>query len=362
MHGMNRRDFLRCAGGLTMTTTLARVGSLSAWTNQPEMSKAGRTLVDKGFASAQEIDKGIFAIVSDMSKGTQTVCNGGFIVGQTGTLVIESFASSAGAAFAVEAARMAAQVPFKAAVLTHYHFDHSFGTAHYGSQGIPVMSHPKARDLIQQQYVALQGQDKTSILAGAAQKVAAARDAADRQHAESDLNAMKLMFGLIDNTVLALPNQPLRLESLPQRIDLGGVTVVLEAHPGHTPTDIVIRVPERNIAFAGDLLFQKLYPVCFDADMTAWRKVLDRFLSWGPSHRFVPGHGPVCGPEGVRAMAEILDHLRDHARISYDRKAPLEEAQRTYSIPDKFKDWGMFAWGFSVGAAIEKYYGEFKKQ
>ena len=43
-------------------------------------------LVDKGFASVKKIGDGLYATISDPSKGFQTVCNGGFLVGKDGAL------------------------------------------------------------------------------------------------------------------------------------------------------------------------------------------------------------------------------------------------------------------------------------
>ena len=39
-------------------------------------------LVDKGFASVRKIGNGLYATISDLSKGDTTVCNGGFLVGR----------------------------------------------------------------------------------------------------------------------------------------------------------------------------------------------------------------------------------------------------------------------------------------
>ena len=43
-------------------------------------------IVDKGFASVRKIGEGLYATLSDPSKGFQTVCNGGFLVGKDGAL------------------------------------------------------------------------------------------------------------------------------------------------------------------------------------------------------------------------------------------------------------------------------------
>src|SRR5260370_19399680 len=98
-------------------------------------------LVDKGFASVRKIGEGLYATISDPSKGFQTVCNAGFLVGKDGALLIEGFISLAGAAFQMDALRMASQVPVKGALDTHYHFDHSLANAIYGANALPFRAH-----------------------------------------------------------------------------------------------------------------------------------------------------------------------------------------------------------------------------
>ena len=45
-------------------------------------------LVDKGFASVRKVANGLYATISDPSKGNTTLCNGGFLVGKDGALLI----------------------------------------------------------------------------------------------------------------------------------------------------------------------------------------------------------------------------------------------------------------------------------
>src|SRR5260370_33921825 len=70
-------------------------------------------IVDKGFASVRKVGEGLYATISDPSKGYQTVCNGGFLAGKDGALLVEGFISVAGAAFQMDALRMVSQVPVK---------------------------------------------------------------------------------------------------------------------------------------------------------------------------------------------------------------------------------------------------------
>jgi glyoxylase-like metal-dependent hydrolase (beta-lactamase superfamily II) len=86
-----------------------------------------------------------------------------------------------------------------------------------------------------------------------------------------------MMYSATDSAVLAYPTEPLRTADLPKRIDLRGLAAIVEHHPGHTATDLIVRVSERDLVFAGDLLFYRAYPVALNADMVSWQNVLDRF-------------------------------------------------------------------------------------
>lgn len=131
---------------------------------------------------------------------------------------------------------------------------------------------------------------------------------------------------------------------------------MIEFHPGHTPTDLLIRVPERDVVFAGDLLFYRAYPVSVDADMIAWRKVLDDFSGCDGRTQFVPGHGPVCGLQTVREQADLMDDLRAHAEKMIRIGVIAEEAERRYVVPKPFQAYRNRAWGWTVGAAMQSFY------
>src|SRR6266446_8591680 len=81
----------------------------------------------KGFASVRKIGNGLYATISDLSNGDTTVCNGGFLVGRDAALLVEGFATPAGASFQMDALRMVSQAPVKGALNTHHHLDHSIG-------------------------------------------------------------------------------------------------------------------------------------------------------------------------------------------------------------------------------------------
>jgi cyclase len=317
-------------------------------------------VVDKGFASVRKIGEGLYATISDPSKGFQTVCNGGFLAGKDGALLIEGFISVAGAAFQMDALRMVSQVPVKGALDTHYHFDHSMGNAFYGANGIPLWAHANAAKRIVENYGAIQGADKAAFLGPLEKAVKEAKTDAARKHREGNLATVTNLYNISNATVLALPNHPVDPAKLPMKVDLGGVTAVIESYPGHSGTDLIARVPEQNVVYTGDLLFSGMYPVCFDtqATISGWRQTLKTFASWDKDTLFVPGHGPICGQEGIALFRALFDDIEEQAQKMHKAGVPAADAADLYEIPEKYKNVGIFAWDFSIGPAITKMYAE----
>jgi cyclase len=313
-------------------------------------------LLDRGFARVTQIAPGVYVTIADVSKGPQCASNGGVIAGRDAVLIVEGHMQPAGAALEIEVARMVSKAPVRGAVDTHFHLDHTFGNLAYAQQNIPILAHDQVTDLMKQRYAALQGADKSPLLAPLEKKVAQAADATDKKRKEDDLAAFRWMYDAIDAAALAYPTELLAPAKLPKRIDLGGLTAVIEFHPGHTSTDLIVRVPERDVVFAGDLLFNRRYPVTVDADMIAWRKALDRFAGYGRQTQFVPGHAAVCGLEVVRQQSALMDDLRAHAEKMIKAGATAEEAERRYVVPQRFQDCGMRSWGWTVGGAMRSYY------
>jgi cyclase len=362
--GFSRRQFLShtsCFGAFYVIGRLIPLPALAAEL-QTDLRVSQTTLVDKGFASVRKVGNGLYATISDPSKGLQTLCNGGFLAGRDSALLIEGFASPAGASFQMDALRTVSQVPVKGALDTHYHFDHSFGNAFYGAKYVPLWAHAATAKRIVENYTPLQGADKEAVLGPFEKRVKEAKFDTERQHAQSDLNAATGLFALANANVLALPNHPLDPAKLPMSMDLGGLTALVESYPGHSGTDIVVRVPEQNVVYTGDLLFSGWYPVCFDekATISGWRETLKKFAALDKDTIFVPGHGQICGQEGIASIREVFDDITGQAEKMYKAGVPAEEAQHRYVVPEKFKNFPIYAWGFTIGPTITKLYAEWR--
>src|SRR3989442_5563744 len=104
---LSRRSFLAATSCFGAAVAFAKLLPLPALGEDlaQDARIAQTPLVDKGFASVRKIGNGVYATISDFSKGAQTICNGGFLIGRDAALLIEGFASPAGAGFQMDTLR-----------------------------------------------------------------------------------------------------------------------------------------------------------------------------------------------------------------------------------------------------------------
>jgi glyoxylase-like metal-dependent hydrolase (beta-lactamase superfamily II) len=320
---------------------------------------AATPMIDKGFASVRKIGDGLYATISDPSKGYVTVCNGGFLVGKDSALLLEGFASVAGASFQMETLRSVTQIPVKA-LDTHYHYDHSCGNAFYGAHGIELWGHSAVARRIFDAYAPMQSLAPEAVLASQETRLREATNDVEKAHAQGDINAMTGIYKAVNSTMLAFPNHPIQPEKLPLTVDLGGLSIIIESHPGHSGTDLIVRIPSQNVVYTGDLLFNGWYPVCFDqyATVSGWRDTLKQFAAFDKDTIFVPGHGQLCGQEGIATLRAVFDDISEQAEKMHKAGVSAREAAERYVVPEKYKNFPIFAWDLSIGPAITKLYSE----
>lgn len=92
-------------------------------------------------------------------------------------------------------------------------------------------------------------------------------------------------------------------------IQVGGREVrLIEAGPAHTRGDIVAHVPDARLVFCGDIAFVGSTPVIWAGPLENWLASLEKILDLD-AETFVPGHGPVCGGDGLLQTKEYLKYI-----------------------------------------------------
>lgn len=100
-------------------------------------------------------------------------------------------------------------------------------------------------------------------------------------------------------------------------IDLDGVRVdLLHVGPAHTEGDLVVHVPDEGVVLMGDVLFNRCTPIGWEGSTDNWIAALRRVEDLAPEW-VLPGHGPVCGLDGLESSRRYFEAVRDHARASF---------------------------------------------
>ena len=118
---------------------------------------------------------------------------------------------------------------------------------------------------------------------------------------------------------------------------------LIEVGPSHTPGDLIAWVPDARVAIAADILFIGVTPIMWAGPVENWIAALERLLALG-AERFVPGHGPVCGPEEVRRLLDYWRWLDAAARQRLDAGMSAPETARDIVLGGElaehaFADW-----------------------
>jgi glyoxylase-like metal-dependent hydrolase (beta-lactamase superfamily II) len=122
---------------------------------------------------------------------------------------------------------------------------------------------------------------------------------------------------------------------LPTRTYVGrhrvGAVELTDLGPAHTASDVIAHVRDAGVVFAGDLLFVGVTPVVWHGPVSGWIRALDALLATG-AETFVPGHGPLCGPEGVRILRGYFSWVAEAGGKQLAHGAsPLTAARRMFA-------------------------------
>ena len=299
----SRRDFFRVSGGcvahVLLSSACARAGTRGRWT-----APLHPTISTTPFARLDAIGPDTWAVISTPLGGDRTTFgNGGIIAGRSGVIAVEGFYRPAGATWLAERAReLTGRWPTHV-ILTHYHLDHTAGVQGYARDGAPLPL--------------LRSTDATRTLTLGGGAVAPAKDPwLDRAFAD---------VVLVDATRTS-------------RIDLGNRVVDLIPLRGHTASDLAIVDEDAGITFAGDLLWNGMFPNFVDAAPSQLIASMTR-LSTRAGHAFVPGHGGMADRTSVARYLDLLGDLGAHAGRERAAGRSVVEAAAGYHVPASLGEW-----------------------
>jgi cyclase len=255
--------------------------------------------------TVKKLSDGVYAAISpDRGKGGS---NAGFVVGSNGVLVVDTFQDVGPARDLLAEIRKVTSLPIRFVVNTHYHLDHTGGNAVFAEAGATIVAQRNLRGWLRTENLKFFG---------------ATPKPEDKTRVES----------------LVLPDM---VYSDAVDIYLGSRLVQVRYMLGHTGGDSVVIVPDANVVFGGDLVWQKHLPNLIDATTSDWVKTLEKLLADHPSATFVSGHGDVASADDVRDFHDYLVALRDDIGKAQAAGKSGKELEDTVSAQLKEK-YGQF--------------------
>jgi glyoxylase-like metal-dependent hydrolase (beta-lactamase superfamily II) len=274
-------------------------------------------LVWAGAAAAQaplpftlkQVGPGVYAAIDGPEH--KAGANAGFVIGDDGVLVVDSFFNPDAARALVAEIRRITPKPIRYLVNTHYHLDHTAGDQVLRDAGAIIIAHRNVRGWLRTENVHLFGDRITPAL-------------------RAEIAALPLPDVTTDADLT---------------VWLGGRKVVVETVLGHTGGDLSVAVPDAKVLFTGDLLWRKIAPNLIDGSVKEWTATDARFAAMpNAAHTlFVPGHGDVADVKDVREFRGYLLDLRK--LVAEGRKVGLEGDALAAAVMPKLRrlypDWAI---------------------
>ncbi|MEH6543616.1 MAG: MBL fold metallo-hydrolase [Porticoccaceae bacterium] len=113
-------------------------------------------------------------------------------------------------------------------------------------------------------------------------------------------------------------------------ITLGRFTIeVLWLGLAHSPSDIIVHLPEQQLVISGDMAFhERLLPIMEDTDTAAWLESWERFEQLKAAY-VIPGHGHPTNMDQVRRYTkDYLVYLRSEVGKLLEEGGDLQDAYR----------------------------------
>jgi glyoxylase-like metal-dependent hydrolase (beta-lactamase superfamily II) len=300
-----------------------------------------------------KVTDGVYAAIA--RPGGLASGNAGFIVGDGGVLVVDTFFTPVAVEELIGEIGKQTQQPIKYAVNTHYHLDHSGGNQVLSSRNVPIIAHDNVMiwQTTKNRRFLPMPEELQKRRADAAKQLSETPEAQKekRSQLERQLSRLDAMLQI------KLTNPSVTFSTGTMHLYLGTREVVLFSLPGHTGGDVLVYVPDANVMFTGDMGWSKTLPNLVDATVNDWVPSLDKILSNHPNAKFIPGHGEVATATELRDFRDYLDDLRSRVKKGISDGLTIEQAKEQLKLPEKYKS---FAFQNFAQPNVEDMYKELK--
>lgn len=263
-------------------------------------------MVSQGKTGLQEVAPGIWANILSLIAPDGGGPNAGFILAGNNTIIVDSLITLGAAREMLAGIKKAGGKELSFLINTHSHGDHIIGNQIFAPPAI-VIAQENTRDAIMRE--------------GAA---GIKRMVDMRPNLAEDLREARVVVPEITY------RDAMTLNFVGRSVEL------IHLGPAHTLGDTVVYIPEEQVLFAGDLLFNHIVPPIM-GDSANWIKAIT-WLEGLDIKAVIPGHGYVGTKEDLIEMKKFLQRLRREVKKGYDKGLPQDKVVTEINL-GKYRDW-----------------------
>jgi glyoxylase-like metal-dependent hydrolase (beta-lactamase superfamily II) len=252
----------------------------------------------------QPVADGVFAYIGDTgprsAENEGLNANIGLVITSAGAVLIDSGATYRSARQIHEAVKKVTLQPVKWVINTGGQDHRWLGNGYFKEQGAEIIAHADA---------------KTDMQSRGGDHLAGLKDT---------------LKDRADGTVPVLPTRFIGASD--SRLQLGGVVFQLEYRNGaHTPGDMMVWLPQKNVLFTGDVVYvNRLLGVIPVSNTRNWLATFAIIEELNPKI-IVPGHGDVTDLATARADTQAyLVALRAHMKKAVDDGVDMSTAVKSF--------------------------------
>ena len=246
------------------------------------MSASGHDHPELGPPELIEVADGVFAYVQP--DGSWYINNTGFVVGPSSVISIDGCATERRTRAYLDRIASVSKAPVTMLVNTHHHGDHTYGNSLFGAA--TIIAHEKCR----------------------AEMIASGMPGNTGIWEPVDWGGLTLApptLTFADRVRLWSGDRPLDLSYVGQA--------------AHTSNDSLVWLPEQEVLFCGDLLFNGGTPFLLMGSVRGAIDVLTKVVAPIPARVIVPGHGAPCDHQLIGTIVGYLEFVLAVAREGHRR-------------------------------------------
>ena len=252
----------------------------------------------------------VWAAIDNPKAPSPAISNAGFVIGDDGVVVIDTFSTTDAATRLLAAIRELTPLPVRFVVNTHYHVDHVVGNGVFSAAGATILAQRNVRSWIHSENLRIFGPQITAE-----------------------------WKAVIDGLVA-----PMVVYDRAADVYLGSREIQIRSFPGHTGGDSIVLIPDAKVLFAGDLFNRDTFPTLTDSSIQPLIDTLETLTRDEPDYTFVPGHGDVGTAQDIAASRDYLVTLR--TRVIEGRAAGKSgdelAAMVVPTLKEKYGHWEYF--------------------